>query len=171
MILKPLTLPAFTVFFMPTTRPSHSKLTPGLYLLTCACAHKSVYGFSMMLSGESPSMLFDLVMTRFEDSYNPTIIYDASCLAKEYGLNRELRRFMRIKICSDRFHQCNHTTCCDSFKSSEYGSLLKINTEAAEQTNSVLRRLTTSTTYMSPMLYPRSLKLFFADFNHASNKT
>ena len=116
-------------------------------------------------------MLFDLVMTRFEDSYNPTIIYDASCLAKEYGLNRELRRFMRIKICSDRFHQCNHTTCCDSFKSSEYGSLLKINTEAAEQTNSVLRRLTTSTTYMSPMLYPRSLKLFFADFNHASNKT
>ena len=47
-------------------------------------------------------MLFDLVMTRFEDSYNPTIIYDASCLAKEYGLNRELRRFMRIKICSDR---------------------------------------------------------------------
>ena len=125
----------------------------------------------MMLSGESPSMLFDLVMTRFEDSYNPTIIYDASCLAKEYGLNRELRRFMRIKICSDRFHQCNHTTCCDSFKSSEYGSLLKINTEAAEQTNSVLRRLTTSTTYMSPMLYLRSLKRFFADFNHASNKT
>ena len=117
---------------------------------------------SMMLSGESPSMLFDLVMTRFEDSYNPTVIYDASCLAKEYGLNRELRRFIRIKICSDRFHQCNHTTCCDSFKSSEYGSLLKINTEAAEQTNSVLRRTTTSTTYMSPMIYLRSLKLFFA---------
>ena len=58
---------------------------------------------------------------------------------------------------SDRFHQCNHTTCCDSFKSSEYGSLLKINTEAAEQTNSVIR-ITTSTTY--PMLYLRSLKLF-----------
>ena len=76
--------------------PSHSKLTPGLYLLTYACAHKSVYGFFMKLSGESPSMLFDLVMTRFEDSYNPTIIFDASCLAKEYGLNRELR-----KICSD----------------------------------------------------------------------
>ena len=68
-------------------------------------------------------------------------------------------------------HVANHTTCCDSFKSSEYGSLLKINTEAAEQTNSVLRRITTSTTYMSPMLYLRSLKLFFADFNHASNKT
>ena len=48
-------------------------------------------------------------------------------------------------------HVANHTTCCDYFKSSEYGSLLKLNTEAAEQTNSVLRRITTSTTYMSPL--------------------
>ena len=41
-----------------------------------------------------------------ENSYNPTIMYDESCLAKEYGLNRELVRFMRIKICPDRLHQC-----------------------------------------------------------------
>ena len=49
--------------------PSHSKLTPGLYLLTCGCQQKSVYGFSMMMSGESPAMLFDLIMTRFENDY------------------------------------------------------------------------------------------------------
>ena len=61
--------------------PSHSKLTPGLYLLTCGCQQKSVYGFSMMMSGESPAMLFDLIMTRFENDYNPYIIFDASCLA------------------------------------------------------------------------------------------
>ena len=57
--------------------PSHSKLTPGLYLLTCGCTQKTIYGFSMMLSGESPAMLFDLVMTRFEQNYNPHLIYDA----------------------------------------------------------------------------------------------
>ena len=62
--------------------PSHSKLTPGLYLLTCGCKRKSIYGISMMLSGESPSMLFNLVMTRFERDYNPHIIYDATCIAK-----------------------------------------------------------------------------------------
>ena len=67
--------------------PSHANLTPGLYLLTCGCKFKCVYGFSMMTTGESPSMLFNLVMTRFEDDYNPHIIYDASCLAKEYGYN------------------------------------------------------------------------------------
>ena len=81
--------------------PSHSKLTPGLYLLTCGCKHKSIYGFSMMLSGESPSMLFNLVMTRFERDYNPHIIYDATCIAKEYGYNRELRRFVQITISTD----------------------------------------------------------------------
>ena len=32
-----------------------------------------------MLSGESPKMLFDIIMTRFEEDYNPKIIYDASC--------------------------------------------------------------------------------------------
>ena len=78
--------------------PAHSKLTPGLYLLTCGCQQKSVYGFSMMISGESPAMLFDLVMTRFEATYNPHLIYDASCLAKEYGYNREVKRFMHLTI-------------------------------------------------------------------------
>ena len=76
--------------------PSHKKLTPGIYLMTCGCKHKVIYGFSMMLSGESPEMLFDLIMTRFEPGYNPHIIYDASCRAKEYGLSRELKRFMSI---------------------------------------------------------------------------
>ena len=59
-------------------------------------------------------MLFDLIMTRFENDYNPHIIYDASCLAKEYGYNRELRRFMKLTITTDRFHQCKHSTCSNS---------------------------------------------------------
>ena len=29
-------------------------------------------------------MLFDFIMMRFEPEYNPEIIYDASCLVKEY---------------------------------------------------------------------------------------
>ena len=150
--------------------PSHSKLTPGLYLMTCGCPKKVVYGFSMMLSGESPSMLFDLVMTRFEANYNPHLIYDASCLAKEYGYNRELRRFMSLTISTDRFHEYNHTSCSAAFKSSEYSSLVNCNTEACEQTNSALRRVAHSTTFMSPSLYLRSLTLFLADLNISANK-
>ena len=137
--------------------------------MTCGCKQRSVYGFSMMLSHESPSMLFDIITTRFESDYNPHIIYDASCLAMEYGYNRELKRFMSLNITTDRFHEANHKTCSQSFKSSVYNSLRYTNTEACEQSNSALRRVTSSTTYMSPMIYLRSLTLFLADFNLTSN--
>ena len=150
--------------------PSHSKLTPGLYLLTCGCKRKSIYGISMMLSGESPSMLFNLVMTRFERDYNPHIIYDATCIAKEYGYNRELRQFMQITISTYRFHEVNHKSCSNLFKSSEYLQLENINSEACEQTNLALRRITSSTTFMSPSMYMRSLTLFMADINITANK-
>ena len=150
--------------------PSHSKLTPGLYLLTCGCQQKSVYGFSMMMSGESPAMLFDLIMTRFENDYNPHIIYDASCLAKEYGYNRELRRFMKLTITTDRFHQCHHSTCSDSFKSSEYSALNNVNSEACKQVNALLRKISSSTTYMSPKMYIKAITLFLADQNFNSKR-
>ena len=65
--------------------PQHASLTPGLMIMTCACPNKVVYGFSMMLSGESPQMLFDIIMSRFPPHYNPYIIYDNSCKTKEYG--------------------------------------------------------------------------------------
>ena len=90
----------------------------------------------MIVRGESPSMLFNLVMTRFEENYNPHIIYDASCLSKEYGYNRELRRFMKLRITTDRFHQYNLL------------SLNEANSEACEQFNSALRRITNSTTFI-----------------------
>ena len=125
--------------------------------MTCGCKHKVIYGFSMMLSGESPEMLFDLVMTRFEPGYNPHIIYDASCRVKEYGLSR------------DSFHEVNHTSCSEAFKSSLYDSLKNVNTETAEQTNHLLRSISTSTTFMSPQLYLRSIKLFMAHQNIVAN--
>ena len=124
----------------------------------------------MMISGESPSLLFDLVMTRFEANYNPHLIYDASCLAKEYGYNRELKRFMQLTITTVRFHECNHSTCSDAFRSSQYISLVNVNTEACEQTNRLLRRVAHSTTFMSPELYMRSLTLFLADLNFCINE-
>ena len=61
-------------------------------------------------------------------------IYDASCIAKEYGYNRELRQFMQITISTDRFHEVNHKSCSNSFKTSEYLQLENINSEACEQT-------------------------------------
>ena len=64
----------------------------------------------------------------------------------------------------------NHTSCSAAFKSSEYSSLENINSEACEQTNSALRRVAHSTTFMSPSMYMRSLTLFLADLNISANK-
>ena len=59
--------------------PSHSTLTPGLMVMTCACPKKIVYGLSLMTSGESPQMIFDIIMSRFPLNYSPNIVYDNAC--------------------------------------------------------------------------------------------
>ena len=140
--------------------PSHTALTPGLMVMTCACPRKIVYGFSLMTSGESPQMIFDIVMSRFPTNYSPNIVYDNACKTKEFGLNRETRRFMELQITIDKFHQNNHTSCGESFKSSEYISLNQANTQACEQTNSKLRRIASSCTYMNPDLYMRAISFY-----------
>ena len=124
--------------------------------------------WNLGLWGQSHRAL--LIMTRFENDYNPHIIYDASCLAKEYGYNHELRRFMKLTITTDRFHQCNHSTCSNSFKSSEYSALNNVNSEACEQVNALLRKISSSTTYMSPKMYIKAITLFLADQNFNSKR-
>ena len=56
-------------------------------------------------------------MTRFEEDYNPTIIYDASCLAKEVGMGREPERFSELRIVSNPLHAANHTSYSEAFHS------------------------------------------------------
>ena len=59
--------------------PTHSALSPGLMVMTCACPRKVVYGISLMTSGESPQMIFDVIMSRFPPDYSPNINYDNAC--------------------------------------------------------------------------------------------
>ena len=72
---------------------------------------------------------------------------------------------MEISITTDGFHENNHTTCSSAFRNSNYCSLKHVNTEAAEQTNKVLRTVTNSTTFMFPKLYMKALTLFMANLN------
>ena len=145
--------------------PSHNSLTPGLMIMTCACPQKIVYGFSLMTSSESPQMIFDVIMSRFPQNYSPQIIYDNACKFKEFGLNRETRRFMQIQITCDRFHESNHTSCGKSFKSSEYIQLLGKNTQACEQVNAKLRMIASTCTFMNADMFMRAITLFLANQN------
>ena len=44
-----------------------------------SCPRKVVYGISLMTSGESPQMIFDVIMSRFPPDYSLNIIYDNAC--------------------------------------------------------------------------------------------
>ena len=48
--------------------PENSKLTPGLFIVTCCCPKKKVYGYKKMVKGESPRIIFDIIMTRFPEN-------------------------------------------------------------------------------------------------------
>ena len=135
------------------------------FYIRCACPQKRVYGFKKMVRGESPRIIFDLIMTRFEKDYNPTIIYDASCRIKEMGLNREPERFLQMKFTSDPLHIDNHTTCSESFQSTLYSDMRKLNKEACEQFNSLLRSVQASVSYMKFDNYLQALKIFIGFYN------
>ena len=122
-------------------------------------------GFITMTSKESPRMMFDLKMTRFPLDYNPKVIFDASCLHKEVGLNRELKMYMENLCATDNFHEENHTGCLPSFRSSLYNDLQSRNTEACEQFNALLRRIGSSLMFMTFNHYVTAVKVFCAMYN------
>ena len=150
--------------------PESCRMSPGLFLLTCTCSNKIVYGFSFMTVNESPGMIFDIFQTRFPRDYRPTIVYDASCKAKEYGLNRETRDWMNIEIVTDPFHQPNHTNCSDSFKSTSYQNMNDLNCEAAEQFNSLLRTMHPNFAMMGVEHYMTAMKIYIAYRNDLARK-
>ena len=76
-------------------------MTPGLFIITCACPDKRIYGILKMVWGESPRIIFDIIMGRFEEDYSPNIFYDASCRLKEFGMNREPNRFQALLMAID----------------------------------------------------------------------
>ena len=141
------------------------KHTGGLFLLTCCCPNKRIYGFQKIINGESPRIVVDLALGRFPQSYNPTIVYDTPCKVVEVGLNREPKRIMNLRIVSDPLHADNHTACCKSFSSRMHTDLNPLNKEACEQFNSLLRSVQSSVSYMTYDNYLQSIKIFIAFYN------
>ena len=95
--------------------PEHRRLTPGLFIVTCCCPKKKVYGFKKMIKGESPRIIFDIIMTRFEEDYNPTIIYDVSCRIKSEQFNSVLRSVQQSVTFRDLEHNLTALKVFTSF--------------------------------------------------------
>ena len=54
---------------------------------------------------ESLILMFDFIQCRCEPEYKLDVIYGASCLLNEFGINRETKRFMEILTATDPVHE------------------------------------------------------------------
>ena len=130
-----------------------------------------------MESAESPRTPFNLLMCHFNNMPG-LIIYDNSCHLHNFALKREPTRFKNTRFMIDRLHYRNHK-CTRGYSMDSYVSDDKIkntNSQANEQVNSLLRRLSTPVGGMSSDNAKHHVSVFLAlrnidiNVNYANNK-
>lgn len=107
------------------------------------------------------------------------IIYDNACNLHSYCLNREPTFFKNTWFLVDRFHWRNHKgmaflyinlhavlflsyiACSTGYNMSAYKQFSSINSEVVEQSNSLIKRIKGSVSYMTAQNFITHVKLFF----------
>ena len=118
----------------------NTNFLPGVFILLCP--HGVVYGIFFMEDHESPQTIFDIIFDRFEVPPS-MIIYDNACHADSYCLGRQPAWFANTSWMIDRVHQAGHVRCSEAYNLDTYfGNMMLelLNTQVAEQFNSILRK-------------------------------
>ena len=76
---------------------------------------------------------------------------------------------MNIRVVTDPFHQNNHKSCCESFKSTEYLNLSHVNYEAYEQFDSKLRSIHVSVALIDLEHFMRAVSIFIVYNNNTAH--
>ncbi|GAQ86505.1 hypothetical protein KFL_002930020 [Klebsormidium nitens] len=80
------------------------------------CPHRVIYGFHVMLRGESPRDPFTVLYTRLHRHHLPRyLIYDNACKLHAYCMRREPAFFADVRFLVDRFH-FQKTGCGEAHK-------------------------------------------------------
>lgn len=147
----------------------HGGLGPGL--LGVYCPHGICLGFSIMRKSEGEVMVFRMLYNRFECAPR-VVVYDRACSTKTSCDKREPAFFHPSLFTLDALHSSNHVDCSEGFdlrvarNSSSLGSTpLFFNTQAAEQANAALRRITKSVGFMGPRQAMLYVRFFMAEYN------
>ncbi|KAG1666639.1 hypothetical protein FOA52_005849 [Chlamydomonas sp. UWO 241] len=162
---------------------SHAGLTPGLFILFCAHGFMQIY--SIMDRCEGPKTLFDLLYHRMEKAPK-MLVYDNDCNACRSFMRRQPAFFAPMRFMIDRMHAFGHVACHSGFRLSsmcEEEELLpewtspdgklhmpavtvgKLNSQAAEQFNSRLRRIRTQAAYMRQSNFMKYARFVFYCLN------
>jgi hypothetical protein len=73
------------------------------------CPHRVIYGFHVMLRGESPRDVFAVLYTRLNREHLPRyLIYDNSCALRNYCMRREPAFFGDVTFTRDPSQSCRY---------------------------------------------------------------
>ena len=113
----------------------HRQLTAGLFFVYCLdCSH--CVGFVAMKDAESPRTLFEAIYVHWPVPPQ-VVVYDNSCHAMTYALNREPEWFKNVQWVIDATHFPGHTGCADAFDIKRQPLLSTLNSQICEQRVSV----------------------------------
>ena len=133
-----------------------SHRTGGLF--TFFCQHGICYAFFILPFAEGRDEAYSFLVSYFKIAPR-VIIYDFACSLQEYCLNRAPAFFKNTLFLVDRFHWCNHKACAPSYNLSLYAHLDFVNSEVAEQVNSVLSRLKSRLSQMGQLAFMLTMRL------------
>lgn len=106
-------------------------LTPGLFWIYCLDCSGCI-GFLVMTASESPRTLFEALYTRWQ--IPPlVVVYDNSCHAQAFALNREAEWARTIQWVIDALHFKGHSGCAFSYDIKEFLPLQQKNSQLCEQ--------------------------------------
>lgn len=147
----------------------HNNFTPGLF--TVLCEHGCFYGAAALTAGEGAYDGFAIMHERMIDGPPPRAVYDNGCVLAQYALSRRPEWFWWTRFNIDALHYANHVQCSSAFNIDLdlSGVARSLNTQAAEQRNSVLDRILKQYRFMTPVNATRYLEVFMADNNARVN--
>lgn len=139
-------------------------MTPGLVMFHCL-DHNKCLGFIVQDKAESPKMISEVLLTRFE-TMPEVIVYDTACHLAEYMLNRFPTPCKKTIFMVDAFHYDNHVECAESFDSALYKELLQdVNSSLAEQKNSRITAMKKTAPWMKARNFMSKLVYVHAYLN------
>lgn len=113
---------------------------------------------------EGRNELYSILVSYFARAPR-VVVYDFACALQDYCLNRAPGFFSHTTFVVDKFHWGNHADCGHGFDSRQYRAAAGLNSEVAEQCNSVMQKVKPSVSQMSQENY----MAFFRFFMHVYN--
>jgi hypothetical protein len=96
------------------------------------------------------------------------LAYDNGCTLDSYKGNRAAFHFRDSMVFIDEFHQPSHVGCCDGYRLSAFPLFQEnkgLNSQVAEEGNNVLRRIVTTSAFMTVPNFMAFINLFVYGFN------